>query len=170
MARRLSACVFGWPWSVAVPAGASSALQLSDDAGWLLAVPILIAAICAGAILTSAARGRAGGCSEGCTASLGVLLTATLLAAGVYEVLLYELLFCAQGHGEDFTSLPGTRGVYCGFLSRSGYWPAFVPAIVVLLTSIVALERGPRPLVLASVAAMAWSVLFGLLPLVWPSL
>lgn len=155
---------------MAVPAGASSALQFSDAAGWLLAVPILLAAICAGAILASAARGRPGGCSEGRIAFLGVLLTATLLVAGIYEVLLYELLFCAQGHGSDMAGLPDARGVYCGFLSRSGYWPAFVPAIVVLLTSIVALERGPRPLVLASVAAVAWSVLFGLLPLVLPRL
>lgn len=157
-----------WTWAgVAVPAGVSSSLYRWGNADLLLGVPILAAAaLCAVAILTSVARRGRGGCSEDRVVRLGLLLAATLSAVGFYEVLLYELRFCAEGVGAlAFAPSVGARKAYCGFLGSSGYWPAFVPAIAVLLARTAALGRGPRLPVATSVAAVLWSVLFGLLPL-----
>lgn len=155
---------------VTVPVGASSwLLYSSGDAAWLLGMPILVTAtLCTVAILSSVARFGAGGWPEDRVVRLGLLLAAMLSAAGFYEVLLYELWLCVEGQSTThaFVSLAGAQDAYCGFLEVSGYWPAFVPALAVLLASTAALGRGPRPLIVASLAAVVWSVLFGLLPLI----
>lgn len=141
---------------------------LSNATEHLLVAPILAAAICAGVLTLTVYHSES--LSDIQITRSGLLLAATFFAINAYEVLLYSLRFCSVGR-DGYTSFPlsGPRQSYCALIGDMGYWLAFVPTVAVLLASTIALRRGPRPLAVASIGALVWSLIFLFVPVVLPA-
>lgn len=133
-----------------------------------LIVPVLIAAACAGYLILAVHRSES--LSESRMVGFGLLLAAIFLALNTYEVLLYDLSLCG-GEWENYPFLPpaAPRQAYCNLVGHIGYWPAYIPTVAVVLATTAALERGVRPLIVASLGALIWSLVFVFLPLAFPT-